>query len=149
MLDASHASDEVLDQMIALSTTPLILSHSGLKAIFDHPRNIDDTRLKALAAKGGVIQINAFSNYMVAQPKIPERDAAMADLMKSIGASGRDMTPAQRKAFLDGRKAIDAKWPMPRANLDDFMKHMLHAIEVAGIDHVGVSGDFDGGGGIA
>ncbi|MDP3633740.1 dipeptidase [Phenylobacterium sp.] len=149
VLDASHASDEVLDQMIALSTTPLILSHSGLKAIFDHPRNIDDTRLKALAAKGGVIQINAFSNYMVAQPKIPERDAALADLMKSIGASGRDMTPAQRKAFLDGRKAIDAKWPMPRANLDDFMKHMLHAIEVAGIDHVGVSGDFDGGGGIA
>lgn len=148
VLDASHASDEVLDQMIALSTTPLILSHSGLKAIFDHPRNIDDNRLKALAAKGGVIQINAFSNYMVPSPKIPERDAALGELMKSIGAGGRDMTPAQRKAFLDGRKAIDAKWPVPRANLDDFMKHMLHAIQVAGIDHVGVSGDFDGGGGI-
>lgn len=148
VLDASHASDEVLDQMIALSTTPLILSHSGLDAIFDHPRNIDDARLKALAAKGGVIQINAFSNYMVPQVKIPERDAAMAALMKSVGATGRDMTPAQRKAFLDGRKAIDAKWPVPRANLDDFMKHMLHAIEMAGVDHVGVSGDFDGGGGI-
>lgn len=149
VLDASHASDEVLDQMLELSTTPLILSHSGLDAIFDHPRNIDDNRLKALAAKGGVIQINAFSNYMVPSPKIPERDAAMAELMKSIGVGGRDMTPAQRKAFLDGRKAIDAKWPVPRANLDDFMKHMLHAIQVAGIDHVGVSGDFDGGGGIA
>ena len=148
VLDASHASDDVLDQMLAISTTPLILSHSGLDAIFDHPRNIDDNRLKALAAKGGVIQINAFSNYMVPQVKIPQRDAAMAALMKSVGATGRDMTPAQRKAFLDGRKAIDAKWPVPRANLDDFMKHMLHAIQVAGIDHVGVSGDFDGGGGI-
>ncbi|MBR7619424.1 dipeptidase [Phenylobacterium sp. 20VBR1] len=149
VLDASHASDDVLDQMLELSTTPIILSHSGLDAVFDNPRNIDDARLKALAAKGGVIQINAFSNYMVPTPKIPEREAAMADLMKSVGATGRDMTAEQRKAFLDGRKAIDAKWPVPRANLDDYMKHMLHAIEVAGIDHVGVSGDFDGGGGIA
>lgn len=149
VLDASHSSDDVLDQMLELSTTPIILSHSGLDAVFDNPRNIDDKRLKALAAKGGVIQINAFSNYMVPTPKIPERDAAMADLMKSVGATGRDMTAEQRKAFLDGRKAIDAKWPVPRANLDDYMKHMLHAIEVAGIDHVGVSGDFDGGGGIA
>jgi len=148
VLDASHASDDVLDQILALSTAPIILSHSGLKAIFDNPRNIDDARLKALAAKGGVIQINAFSNYMVPTPKIPEREAALAELMKSVGAAGRDMTPAQRKAFLDGKKAIDAKWPVPRANLDDFMKHMLHAIAVAGVDHVGVSGDFDGGGGI-
>ncbi|MDO8378514.1 dipeptidase [Phenylobacterium sp.] len=148
VIDASHASDDVLDQILALSSAPIILSHSGLKAIFDNPRNIDDTRLKALAAKGGVIQINAFSSYMVATPKIPERDAALAALMTSVGSTGRDMTPAQRKAFLDGKKAIDAQWPVPRANLDDFMKHMLHAIAVAGVDHVGVSGDFDGGGGI-
>ncbi len=148
VLDASHASEEVLDQMLALSTSPLVLSHSGLKAIFDHPRNIDDGRLKALAAKGGVIQINAFSAYMVPTVKIPERDAALAALMKANGITGRSMSPAQRKAYLDGKVAIDAQWPVPRANLDDFMKHMLHAIEVAGVDHVGVSGDFDGGGGI-
>lgn len=149
LLDASHASDEVTEQMIALSTTPIILSHSGLKAVFDHPRNIGDETLRRLAAKGGVIQINAFSNYMVATPKIPEREAALADLMKAVGASGRDMTPDQRKALLEGKARIDARWPVPRADLDDFMKHMLHAIEVAGVDHVGVSGDFDGGGGIA
>jgi len=148
VLDASHASDQVLDQMLELSRAPIILSHSGSKAIFDHPRNIDDDRLRALAAKGGVIQINAFSNYMVPTPKIPEREAALAALMKSIGMTGRDMSPAQRKAFLKGKAAIDAQWPVPRANLDDYMKHMLHAIEVAGIDHVGVSGDFDGGGGV-
>ncbi len=148
VLDASHSSDQVLDQMLALSKAPIILSHSGVKAIFDNPRNVDDNRLKALAAHGGVIQINAFSNYMVPTPKIPERDAAMAALMKQIGFNGRDMEPEQRKAFIAGRKAIDAKWPVPRANLDDYMKHMLHAIQVAGIDHVGVSGDFDGGGGI-
>ena len=148
LIDASHASDASTEQMIELSAAPIILSHSGVDAVFDHPRNIPDDLLKKLAAKGGVIQINAFSNYMVPTPKIPEREAALAELMKSVGATGRDMTPAQRKAFLEGRKAIDAKWPVPRANLDDFMKHMLHAIEVAGVDHVGVSGDFDGGGGI-
>lgn len=148
VIDASHSSNEATAQMIELSTTPIILSHSGVAAVFDHPRNIPDDLLKKLAAKGGVIQINAFNNYMVETPKIPEREAAMGELMKSIGFSGRDMTPDQRKAFIEGRKAIDAKWPVPKASIDDFMKHMLHAIQVAGVDHVGVSGDFDGGGGI-
>ena len=148
VIDASHASDQALDQMIALSEAPIILSHSGCKDVFDHPRNVDDARLRALAAKGGVIQINAFSAYMVPTPKIPEREAALAELAKSLGVTGRDMTPAQRQAFAEGRKTIDARWPVPRANLDDFMKHMLHALAVMGPDHVGVSGDFDGGGGI-
>jgi len=148
VLDASHASDLVLDQMLALSTAPIILSHSGSKAVFDHPRNIDDDRLRALAAKGGVIQINAFSNYMIAVPRIPEREAALADLSRHYGAV-RTLTPDQRAAVAAERKTIDARWPVPRATLDDFMNHMLHVIRVAGIDHVGVSGDFDGGGGIA
>ena len=80
VIDASHASDAALDQMIALSEAPLILSHSGCKDVFDHPRNVDDARLRALAAKGGVIQINAFSAYMVPTPRIPEREAALKDL---------------------------------------------------------------------
>ena len=148
VIDASHASDAALDQMIALSEAPLILSHSGCKDVFDHPRNVDDARLRALAAKGGVIQINAFSAYMVPTPRIPEREAALKDLAKSLGVSGQDMTDAQRKAFTEGRKSIDARWPVPRANIEDFMKHMLHALTLVGPDHVGVSGDFDGGGGV-
>ena len=148
VIDASHASDAALDQMIALSEAPLILSHSGCKDVFNHPRTVDDSRLRALAAKGGVIQINAFSAYMVPTPRIPEREAALKDLAKSLGVNGQDMTDAQRKAFIEGRKAIDTRWPVPRANIDDFMKHMLHALALVGSDHVGVSGDFDGGGGI-
>jgi membrane dipeptidase len=147
VLDASHASDGVLDDMLALSKAPIILSHTGSRAVFNHPRNIDDAHLKALAAKGGVIQINAFSNYMIAPVHIPERDAAFGALMKQMLAPGR-RTEAQAVALVAARKAVDAKWPVPRANFDDFMKHMLHAIEVAGVDHVGMSGDFDGGGGL-
>lgn len=148
VLDASHASDTVLDDMLALSKAPIILSHSGARAIYDNPRNLDDAHIRALAAKGGVIQINAFSNYMIAPVHNAERDAAMGALMKKMQGTGK-RTEAQTVALTAERKAIDAKWPAPRATFDDFMKHVLHAIEVAGIDHVGMSGDFDGGGGLA
>jgi membrane dipeptidase len=147
VLDASHASDRALDQMLELSRTPIILSHSGLKAVFDHPRNIDDDRLRALARKGGVIQINAFSAYMVATPQIPERRAALAELERSFG-SPLSLSPARLADYAAARARIKAQWPLPRADLDDFMQHLLHAVRVVGVDHVGVSGDFDGGGGI-
>jgi membrane dipeptidase len=147
LLDASHSSDTVLDDMLALSKAPIILSHSGVRAIYNHPRNVDDAHLKALAAHGGVIQINAFSSYMIDQPHIPERDAAMGALMQKLTSPGK-RTEAQTVALFAARAEIDKKWPAKRANFDDYMKHMLHAIQVAGIDHVGVSGDFDGGGGL-
>ena len=147
VLDASHASDGVVDDMLALSKAPIILSHSATRAIHNNPRNIDDAHMKAIAAKGGVIQINAYSAYMVDAPKNPERDAAMAGLIRQLTSPGK-RTEAQTIALIAARKEIDRKWPAPRATFDDFMKHMLHAIQVAGIDHVGVSGDFDGGGGL-
>lgn len=147
VLDASHSSDAVLDQLIALSKTPVILTHSGCKAVFDHPRNIDDARLKALADSGGVIQVEAFSSYMIDTPKNPEREAAMAALMAKVGARNK-MTEDQRAAFMAERAAIDAKWPMTKATFADFMNHLNHALKVAGVDHVGIGIDFDGGGGV-
>jgi membrane dipeptidase len=147
VLDASHASDTVLDDMLALSKAPILLSHSGVRAIYNHPRNLDDAHLKALAAHGGVIQINAFSAYMIDPVHIPERDAAMGALMQKLTSPGK-RTEVQTVALIAARAEIDKKWPAKRATFDDYMKHMLHAIQVAGIDHVGVSGDFDGGGGL-
>ena len=148
LIDASHSSDEVFDQILELSTAPIILSHTGSKAIYNHPRNLDDARIKALAAKGGVIQINAFNGYMKDIPKIPEKDAALAELIKSVGGNPRNVPDDKREAFNAGRKAIEAKWPTPKANLDDLMAHINHVVKLVGIDHVGLSGDFDGGGGI-
>ncbi|HTI67911.1 MAG TPA: dipeptidase [Caulobacteraceae bacterium] len=147
LLDASHSSDEVLDQMIALSKTPILLSHSGLKAIHDHPRNIDDDRLRALARSGGVIQVNAFSAYMIDIPKVPERDAAVAALNRKYGPNAA-RTEAARAAFRTEMAAVEAKWPTPRATFEDLKKHLDHALQVAGVDHVGVGADFDGGGGL-
>jgi membrane dipeptidase len=147
VLDASHASDDVLDQMLELSKTPILLSHSGSKAVFDHPRNVDDARLRRLAAKGGVIQMNSLGGYLIPIPAIPERDAALAVLAKKYGpanAVARDKVDEFRAA----RREIDQRYPLERATFEDFMKHMLHALKVVGPDHVGIGADWDGGGGV-
>jgi membrane dipeptidase len=147
ILDASHASDDVLDQMIALSATPIILSHSGCKAVFDHPRNVDDARLQKLAAAGGVIQVNSLSDYLIATPKIPERNAALGAIYGQLG-NPATLTPAHLAEVAAQIAAIDQKYPLPRATFDDFMKHLLHALTLIGPDHVGIGLDWDGGGGV-
>jgi membrane dipeptidase len=147
LIDLSHASDAVVRQTVALSKAPIILSHSGMRGVFDHPRNIPDAEAKLIAEKGGVIQINAFNAYMIATPKIPEREAALKEVMASF-MSRANMSAQERRDLIARRKEIDAKWPVPQATFDDLMKHILHAIKLVGIDHIGISGDFDGGGGI-
>lgn len=148
VIDGSHSSDAATEQMAALSKAPVILSHSGMYGVYPHPRNVSDATARAIAAKGGVIQINAFSAYMIDQPKNPERDAALTALVKDFGRMDA-MTVAEKRALVARRKAVEARFPAPRATFDDFMKHMFYAIRLVGIDHVGVSGDFDGGGGVA
>ncbi len=147
VLDASHASDEVFDQMIALSKTPIILSHSSCKAICPHPRNIDDDRIRKLAASGGVIQMNSLSAYIIDTPTNPERNKAMAELYAKYG-SRRNQTPEQLKEMNRERREFMAKYPVKTATFDDFMKHVLHALKIAGPEHVGFGADWDGGGGV-
>lgn len=147
ILDASHASDDVFDQMIALSKTPIILSHSGAKAVYDHPRNIDDERMKKLAASGGVIQMNSLSAYLIPTPPNPERNKAMQALMGKYGGRA-NMTPEQMKEMRVERAELDKKYPVPIATFDDFMKHVLHTLKVVGAEHVGFGADWDGGGGV-
>lgn len=146
ILDASHASDDVFDQMLELSKAPIILSHSGTKAIFDHPRNLDDSRLRRLAATGGVIQINSLSAYLVETPKIAARDEALQAMYAKHNFE--TMTAAQGEQLTKDRAAIDKKYPVPTASFEDFMAQVLHAIRVAGVDHVGIGADWDGGGGV-
>jgi membrane dipeptidase len=151
VLDASHASDQVFDQLLAMSRAPIILSHSGCRAVFDHPRNIDDDRIKRLAARGGTIQINSYNSYLINVPPNPDRDKARAALgQKMRNLSG--LTPAQQDAVMrevaQARKEIEARYPEPRASFDMYMQHVTHALELVGADHVGVGCDWDGGGGV-
>ena len=147
ILDASHASDDVFDQLIAFSKTPIILSHSGSKAVFDHPRNLDDERIKKLAASGGVIQMNSLSAYLIPTPPNPERNKALQGLMAKYGSRG-DLTLEQTKEMAVERRALEEKYPVPLATFDDFMKHVLHTLKVVGPEHVGFGADWDGGGGV-
>lgn len=147
VLDASHASDDVLDQLIELSRTPVLLSHSGCKAVFDHPRNVDDDRLRKLAASGGVIQMNSLGAYLKKIPPNPQRDKALAELSAKYGPVA-SLPPEKAAELRDARRAIEKQYPVERATFEDFTKHLLHALRVVGPEHVGIGADWDGGGGV-
>lgn len=148
VLDPSHASDQVLDQMLDLSATPLLLSHSGTKELYDHPRNVPDALLKKLAAKGGVIQMNALGSYMADLPPAPERTAAMQALRTKWGNADA-LPPESYEAYLDEMAAINTKYPASMATFDTYMEQFLHVLKLIGPDHVGMGADWDGGGGVA
>ncbi|MEZ5936822.1 MAG: dipeptidase [Hyphomonadaceae bacterium] len=148
VLDASHASDEVLDQMIDLSATPVILSHSGTNDVYDHPRNVPDALLVKLAKSGGVIQMNALGRYLADIPPSPERDAKLKALRAKWGDTDA-LTGEAYEAFLDELGAINAEYPAQMADFEDYMKQVLHAIKLVGVDHVGFGADWDGGGGLS
>ncbi|WP_255402634.1 dipeptidase [Pseudoxanthomonas sp. CF125] len=148
VLDASHASDKVFDDLLELSKAPIVLSHTSAKALYLHPRNIDDERLRKLAAKGGVIHVNAYGGYLIPTPKNAARDAALAEWEKRVGEYSA-LSPAQIQARLRERQEIYRKYPVAPATLDDYMRHLLHILKVAGPEHVGVGADWDGGGGVA
>jgi membrane dipeptidase len=148
ILDGSHASDNSVRDMIALSTTPLILSHSGPKAVYDHPRNLPDDLLIAIAEDGGVIQINAYGAYLEALPASPERLAAIEALQAQYGADTSAMDDATRDAYRAAYDELNKQFPPPRSTFEKFMEHLLYTLELVGPDHVGVGADWDGGGGV-
>ena len=162
MVDVSHSAATTFWDVVKVSKAPIIASHSGCKAINDVDRNLDDDQLRAVAKSGGVVQIVALGSYLKADS--PERAEAVRKLREEIGMApgGRGRTggpPAQpltpeqqaeaqkrRAAYMERMREIDAKFPP--ATLKDFADHLDHAVKVAGVDHVGIGTDFDGGGGI-
>lgn len=141
VVDGSHSSDAAFDQMLALSKAPIVLSHSGPKAMFDHPRNIDDTRMKRLADKGGVMFLNSL--FLVAHDTSTEREA-LENRQQKWGS----LNAEERRQLIADKAALDAKQPYTSADFALFMKSLLHAIRVMGVDHVGLGADWDGGGGV-
>ncbi len=155
MLDISHPSKVSNLQVMAMSQAPVIASHSGVRALCDVSRNLDDEQLKALAKNGGVVQMVAFNSYVKkAPPESPERVKALAALRQSFGLDGgrgamARLTPEQRADYQAKMEALNVSYPPPpRANVKDFVDHIDYAVKLIGISHVGISSDFDGGGGI-
>ena len=142
LIDASHASDAAFDQMLARSKTPLILSHSGSRTSFDHPRNLDDARIRKLAAAGGAICVT--SVYLSPMQLGPERAALFAKF-EEIGT----LSPAEQADLNRRWRALDATDRLWTAEFETFMAALLHVIKVAGVDHVCFGADWDGGGGLS
>jgi membrane dipeptidase len=144
MVDISHTNAKTTMEAIALSKAPIIASHSNAKALCDHPRNLDDAALKAIAARGGVVQTTAFDTYI----KVPsaEKTAALEELRKRILGDAPRMTGDMFRRFLAERGPIDEKYP--GATVKEYVDHVDYIVKLIGIDHVGISSDFDGGGGI-
>jgi membrane dipeptidase len=147
IVDLSHAHDEALVQAIALSTTPIILSHSGAAHLYEHPRNVPDALLKKLAQSGGVIQINSLSGYLRDLNTDPRRLPEFIGLYRKYQNAPGGMRE-NHKAFIADRRALDEKYPPDYAELSDVMDHIFHALAIMGPDHVGIGLDWDGGGGV-
>ena len=147
MVDVSHGNDSVFYDAIALSKAPIIASHSNARAVTKHDRNMTDEMLKLMAENGGVVQLTMLADYLREAPPNPSRDSAMAALranMKPIG----EMTPEERTALRQSFQELNEKYPAPPATVKHVADHIDHIVKVAGIDHVGIGCDFDGGGGI-
>lgn len=146
MIDLSHAAASTFRDVVAISKAPVIASHSGCSGVNPHPRNLTDEQLRMLRANGGVIQIVAVGGFL----KSPaERNGAIAALAESMGTSAGDLAAASKQPegrFRREMAEIDRRYPP--ASLKDFVDHIDHAVRVAGMDHVGIGSDFDGGGGV-
>jgi membrane dipeptidase len=168
MIDISHPSKESMMQTLALTKAPIIASHSAVRALCDVSRNLDDEQLLALKKNGGVVQMVAFSSYVkLSPPPSPERQQALAALRTEFGlppaggggaggggggrgGAGLQALTAEKRAEYQHRMAqIDSQFPPPpRATVKDFVDHIEYAVKLIGVDHVGISSDFDGGGGV-
>ena len=148
MVDVSHISRQSMLDAVRLSQAPVIASHSGVRSLADHPRNLDDEQLLALRDNGGVLQTVAFGLYVKVDP--PEKGAALQALRTAFGLGPErkleDLNDQERADYETRLTTINSAWPAP--NVQDFVDHIDYAVELMGIDHVGISSDFDGGGGI-
>ena len=148
MIDISHVSDKSALQVIKLSHHPVIASHSGARSVADHPRNIPDNIIREIAKKGGVVQVVAFSSYVKVNKKRTESIINLRDSILTMTGDNNFIPEKHMKLieYKNGMDKIDIEFPLP--GIDSFIDHIDHIVDLVGIDYVGISSDFGGGGGI-
>ncbi len=166
MIDISHPSKESMRQMIELSKAPLIASHSSARALCNHSRNLDDEQLEWLKQNGGVIQTVAFDSYLNTE-KHNAYDEAVNKIYEEVAQrigfkilprdEVRKLESGQQEAYYEEFRRVrklaqpkvqKLKDKVPPVDVKDFVDHIDYLVEKIGIDHVGISSDFDGGGGV-
>ncbi|BBE18691.1 dipeptidase [Aquipluma nitroreducens] len=148
MVDVSHASDKSFFDAIELSKAPIIASHSSVRAIAQHNRNMTDEMIKKLAAKGGVIQICLLDEY-VKNPDTTTVNYKRIKQIRKIYANDLDkMTEAQKDAMFKEWDELKAWKQKDMPSVKDLCDHIDHVKNLVGVDYVGIGSDFDGGGGL-
>jgi membrane dipeptidase len=145
MVDVSHVADKTFWDALAISKAPLLASHSSCRALSGHPRNMTDEMIKAMAAKGGVIQINYLDSYLddalyrAQDARRPQTEAKRAELEKQYPGEEN-----QGKRQQELRAYSQTLGPLPKVSWEKIVDHIEHAAKLAGSDHVGLGSDFDG-----
>lgn len=166
MIDISHPSKEAMRQIIALSKAPIIASHSSARALSNHRRNLDDEQLEWIKENGGVVQAVAFAGYVDVEKNARFQELVNEILYNAAAEEGfkildynqyKELPKKQAEEYYKKYQRIQKKIKLQIENLEqtedpvdvaDFVNHIDYMVEKIGIDHVGISSDFDGGGGI-
>lgn len=142
MVDVSHVSDDTFRDVLRVARAPVIASHSSVRAVADHPRNLSDDMLRALSANGGVVMVNFYSGYVDPELVEPLRGLfrRLAPRFDDLRAGHADDPVGRRRAY----RALMAEQEIPATTLEVVLDHFDHALRVAGPDHVGIGADWDG-----
>jgi membrane dipeptidase len=146
MVDISHVSDKTFYDALAVSKAPLIASHSSCRALCRHARNMTDDMIKALASKGGVIQINYEKSFIDQAYKdaLDKQSGGVVELIDQLKKQCGDDEACLGKKMAEQEKQATAEGKLPHVSLGRIVEHIDHAVKLVGADHVGLGSDFDG-----
>ncbi len=159
MVDISHPSIDAISQMLDLSVAPVVASHSSARALTNHTRNLSDDMLRRVRDNGGVVQTVAFGSYINEARRVFQESERQAMIERMANERGFELLSNDEIAALDETSRAAYQQNMqrifpevnlmtPRANVSDFVDHIDYMVELIGLEHVGISSDFDGGGGV-
>jgi membrane dipeptidase len=137
LVDLSHVSEGTMDDALRVSKAPVIFSHSSARAICDVPRNVPDNILRRIPENGGVVMVTFVAGFI--DPEIAKVEAAMREEMRSLAQNVTD--PSERRRIAE---QVRSKYTMPKTTIAKVADHIEHIRNVAGIEHVGIGGDYDG-----
>jgi membrane dipeptidase len=149
IIDVSHISDKSFFDVLKVSEAPVIASHSSVRSIAHHNRNLSDEMIKALAAKGGVIQICLLNEYIKDPDTTQVGYRKMAEFRKKWYPVWDKLSDKEKAEVRKQRSDIEREFPEQLPAVKDYVDHIDHVAKIAGVDYVGIGSDFDGGGGLA